>query len=394
MAKKKTALGDTLFRDINPYGMTNDDKGSNALLVDEIRPDPNQPRRLLPTDLLDAVINGSSTPSEAMREWLNRDTTADRKFRELRRLADSIAQHGLINAISVREVDPAENLPLPHTIKYLIVTGERRYWAHVLLITEKRHIQVGETQQDPTKIRATFIADGASVRAHQLIENIMREDINAVEKAKGLWALRYELSEVNHGSLDEVSAKDLVQWKEVSKALGVSDRYRIYVTNVLNLSQQAQELIEQHNLSERVIRPIVQKLKGQPDLQTAALYQVIVWQQESESDDDSESGQAVDKAVEKLVDRLVNKAERQRSQQASKVVAEAAATIEQARLLSRQAQNALKAIGSLEASHRLSVARELAMDSRHQATVKTLQDLREEIDDLLYQIGQYQTNND
>lgn len=392
MAKKKTALGDTLFRNINPYGQSEDAQSPALLLVDEIRPDPNQPRRLLPNDLLEAVASSELTPMEAMKEWLGRDgIDNDRRFRELRRLADSIAQHGLINAITVREVKPDEELPLPHTVKHLIVTGERRYWSHVLLATEKRFIQEGDIEQEPTKIRATFIAEGASIRAHQLIENIMREDINAIEKANGLWALRYELSEVNHGSLDDISAKNLVQWKEVSQTLGISDRYRIYVTNVLNLSKQAQEIIEQHNLSERVIRPIVQKLKGQPDLQAAALYQVVVWQQESEAEDE-EGGQAVDKAVEKLVDRLVNRAEKQKNQRASETVTQAADTINQARKISRQAQNALQIMSSLEASHRLSIAREIALDTRHETTVKTLRELREQIDDLLHQIGQFQSD--
>ena len=117
-------------------------------------------------------------------------------------------------------------------------------------------IQEGLETRDPHRIKATVATEGISVRAHQLIENVMREDIDAVEKAQGFLALRYELSGFeneaeggsNHGS-------PLVAWGQVEKALNVSRRYRQYVTSVLKLSDEAQEIVRQHKLTERAVRP-------------------------------------------------------------------------------------------------------------------------------------------
>lgn len=252
------------------------------LPLEEIRPDPGQPRQLLPPDLARALDAGELAPPEVLARWLARDVQG-RALEELRTLADSIARHGLINPISVRTPTPDE--PLPAEVPYLIVTGERRYWAHLLLAHEGRPIQEGESSQAPTSIKATVAAPGISVRAHQLIENLVREDINAVEKARGLWALRLELSGVHHGAplplhpAELEDAYELLPWAHVEEALGLSKRYRIYLTATLKLCEAAQALVMTHNLSERLIRPVVQALAGQPEAQVAALEQIVAWQQ-------------------------------------------------------------------------------------------------------------------
>ena len=117
---------------------------------------------------------------------------------KLKRLADSIEQHGLISPISVRPPRPDEITP--PGITYFIVTGERRYWAHVYLLSQDKLIHAGQTTTSPQEIKITLAPSGITVRAHQLIENLLREDLNAVERARGMWALRYELSGVNYSS--------------------------------------------------------------------------------------------------------------------------------------------------------------------------------------------------
>ncbi len=271
--------------------------GLDRLPLADIRPDPDQPRRLLSAGLSD-MLAGGATPLEVMRLWRDSTLAADapawfiNQFNEIRTLADSIAQNGLINPISVRPTP--EHIPI--TSDYLIVTGERRYWAHVLLTLEKRTIQEGHTTLDPDDIKATIVAEGVRIRAHQLIENIVREDINAVERAAGLWALREELSGVNHGSpYDE---KALVPWREVEDFLNISKRYRIYLTSVLSLSDEAKDVVQAFNMSERTIRPIVTRLNAYPALQLKALQQVGIWQTGG-----SEEAGARD--VEQLVARLL-----------------------------------------------------------------------------------------
>jgi hypothetical protein len=307
------------------------DQEAVTLPLNIIRPDPHQPRRLLPADLADAVAAGKISPFEVIQTWLRRaerdtaDVALGHKVQELKRLADSIAQHGLISPISVRPPRPGETLP--SGIDYLIVTGERRYWAQVLLVSQARRIHEGEKAQDPGQIKTTVAPPGVTVRAHQIIENLLREDINAVEKARGFWALRYELSGipylsgiphptppaddqgeavgVNHGSppaMDEVQA-DLVPWARVEETLGISKRYRIFAVSVLNLDPEALAIVNTHNLAERTIRPIVQKLKNRPDLQVRCLNQVLLWQAENEADDGP--GRAIVTSVKELVERLL-----------------------------------------------------------------------------------------
>src|SRR5688572_14597252 len=111
----------------------------DRLPLADIRPDPDQPRRLLSAGLSDMLANDVA-PLEVMRVWRDSAQAGDaprwfvNQYNELRGLADSIAQNGLINPISVR-VTP-ETVPV--NSDYLVVTGERRYWAHVLLALEGR----------------------------------------------------------------------------------------------------------------------------------------------------------------------------------------------------------------------------------------------------------------
>ncbi len=285
-------------------------EGEVSLL--SIRPDLGQPRRLLPLDLIQALNAGEISPQEAIASWQARaeeESTVQANWEELQKLASSIARHGLINPISVRLPRSREQLPKGKDsqtkIEYLIVTGERRWWAHVLLLTEDRKIHEGDRVSNPQKIKVTLAADGISVRAHQLIENLNREELGAIEKAEGIWALRYELSGINEGSgkpSQEASDTNLVAWKSIEESLGISKRYRSYVTSVLLLSPEAIELVRTHQLSERLIRPITQKLRNEPDLQIEALNQLIAWQQDPSQEAPSGS---ITKAISEFVLELL-----------------------------------------------------------------------------------------
>lgn len=273
---------------------------TGLIALDLILPDPDQPRRLLPEHLHAELAWGRLRPRQLLQTWQQQpDWPHNPKAHQLRRLADSIAQHGLINPITVRP--PTGQDKLPGDIQYVIITGERRFWAHLLLAIEGRPIQDGLTQRPADMIQATIAPQGVSIRAHQFIENFMREDVNAVEKAWGLWALRYELSGVNHGS-PSVDENALVPWARVEEALGMSKRHRIYLGGVLELADEAINLIREANLRERTIRPIVQRLREWPDLQVDAIAQLMAWQQE-----DGEPGGAITQAVERLVDDLLTR---------------------------------------------------------------------------------------
>jgi hypothetical protein len=334
MAKKKSSLSATVSPRSDELQPLNDPPAHRptSVALDSILPDPGQPRRLLPDDLAEAVSAGNLSPLDALQEWHRRaestlvEVALQHNIRELKRLADSIAQHGLISPISVRLPQPDESTP-PGVI-YFIVTGERRYWAHVYLRSVGRQIQAGETLTSPDEIKVSLAPSGITVRAHQLIENLLREDLNAIERARGMWALRYELSGVNYSSppadipeteasvadgsplsptpdiLPEVnySSPQLVPWARVEESLGISKRYRIFVIAVLNLSEAAQALVASHNLAEMTIRPITQKLKDKPELQLQALRQLIEWQA---GEEDEGPGRPIVASIKELVDQLL-----------------------------------------------------------------------------------------
>lgn len=413
MAKKRTSLSQTLFGQIDPYGTQAEETTITptttpaTLPVTAIRPDPDQPRRLLPSPLTQALAAGQLTPAEALQGWLGQvnetnPEAASRPVRELRRLADSIAQYGLINPITVRPARPDETLP--PGVNYVVVTGERRYWSHVLLSTEERVIREGSEVSLPNHIKAVIEQADISVRAHQLIENLMREDINALEKARGLWALRYELSGVNHGSpvLDEEEMNGvnrgspaasnpsltLVPWNQVEEALGISKRYRIFVTGVLNLSTEAQNLVADYSFSERLIRPIVQKLRGWPDLQVEALRQLVQWREAQDSE--GETHQPLIDSTEALVAELLKRVEVPDSATlpARKSLPPTRRSLG-AEQFRNKVQSALRFLNKLAEPDLLGLTQDLATSTQSVEVVEELRDLRERIDTILEAVDVY-----
>lgn len=399
MAKKKTGLSSTLFRGIDPYAQEEQPEaaGSARLPLSAIRPDPGQPRRLLPAALAAAVAAGELTPAEVIARWLASEADAP-SLQALRQLAESIARHGLINPITVRRPRADETAP-PNT-DYFVVTGERRYWAHLLLAETGRSVGGGDTTLPATEIAATVVDEGISVRAHQLIENLMREDINAVEKARGLWALRYELSglplaEVNDSSPDAEEAEvndssplaGLVPWTRVAEEMGISNRYRIFLTQVLSLSPEAQALVEQHGLAETTIRPIVQKLRDEPALQLAALQQLIAWQQENAEGEGPR--RAITRGVDELVERLL---QQQELVAAGPAVQRAAAAVDQeaqTRRFRRRVRGAVRFLHRLPRAEMVLLARDLALDSGYGDVVDDVVALRDQLDELLRRVDDY-----
>lgn len=328
MAKRKPALSTVIaFMSEEAQDQVREQAGLvSPLPLTSILPDPAQPRQLLSDASIQKVAAGEQTPIAALQEWINQAKgkgvapALKRNIQELRRLADSIAKHGLINPVSIRRIP--RHMSAPEGAKYLIITGERRYWAHILLQLEGREIQEGVETQTPDRIKVTIAPEGISVRAHQIIENLLREDIDAVEKATGFVALREELSgldptisgdRVNHGSPSKP-----VAWKQVEDTLGISKRYRIYITSVLNLSEEARSIIHNNGLTERAVRPVTQKLKRHPDLQVKALQQIVSWQQAGTSNDGP--NQTITAAVDSLADSLLLREERRQLRASGKPV--------------------------------------------------------------------------
>ena len=122
----------------------------------------------------------------------------------LQELADSIASQGLIQPIVVREI--TQN-------KYEIIAGERRW----------RAAQLAGLDKVPSLVRET--SDQATI-AMALIENIQREDLNAIEESQALIRLQDEFN--------------LTQ-QQVAQAVGKS---RSAVTNLMRLAS-LQPMVQQ-----------------------------------------------------------------------------------------------------------------------------------------------------
>lgn len=151
---------------------------------------------------LDSLFNENATDSDSAVKVNINDIEPNRDqprkdFDEaaISELADSIAQHGLIQPIVVRPTTDG---------RYSIIAGERRW----------RACRLAGLQQVPVIVKD---ADGQTLMEIALIENLQREDLNAVEEALGYRSL--------------IDGYGLTQ-DEVAKRMGKS---RSAVTNALRL---------------------------------------------------------------------------------------------------------------------------------------------------------------
>lgn len=253
-----------------------------------------------------------------------------------------------------------------------------------MLTLEKRKIREGATALEPNEVKATLVPAGVSIRAHQIVENLMREDINVIEKAHGFLALRQELSNDayrrHQGSAGPVESGEPVNipWKQVEASLDISRQYRLRIVSVLELTEEAQQLVDRYNLAEATIRPVVEKLKPYPDLQLKALQQIVAWQ-EAEARGEGDGRQIVP-SVRTLVDRMVT------TKQAVAAGQSKPAGSDLNKLL-QQVRGTLRVIEKFDLKARVDLAR--AAESKTGAAIVTdLQALRDEIDQMLAMLAE------
>ena len=154
---------------------------------------------------------------------------------ELQSLADSIATHGVVQPLTVRE--------LPNGY-YQIIAGERRW----------RAARLAEVKEIPAVIME---ADDKKVMELALIENLQRQDLNPVEEAIGYQTLMQE-----YGLTQEDAAKQVGKSRPaVANAL-----------RLLNLSDKVLEMVRKGELSAGHARAIL-SLKTQK-LQEAAAQKI------------------------------------------------------------------------------------------------------------------------
>ena len=160
-------------------------------------------------DFFFPILNKHCVPPQTFNNWMQGNTLP--RMDKLQALADSISIHGVIQPLTVREMP---------TGYYQIIAGERRF----------RASQLAGLSTLPAYIRT---ADDENVMEMALIENIQREDLNAMEIALAYQHL-----------LDEY---DLTQ-ERLSERVGKKRTTIANYLRLLKLPAQIQMALKNHEL--------------------------------------------------------------------------------------------------------------------------------------------------
>lgn len=167
--------------------------------VDKIKPNPFQPRR-------------------------------EFKQSELESLADSIRQYGVLQALVVtRKEVPKEDGGL--AVEYELIAGERRLRASKLIGLAQVPVLI-KTGEDSDLMKLELA----------IIENIQREDLNAVDRAR---------------AFDRLATEFKFKHADIAKKVGKSREYVTNTIRLLSLPPEMLEALSQGKISEGHTRPIL-----------------------------------------------------------------------------------------------------------------------------------------
>lgn len=191
MAKRTSGsgLGRGLGALLGEAALEPEQEGVSKLPLAKIQPNPSQPRKLFDQEALET-------------------------------LADSIRQHGLIQPIAVRRTASGY---------YQIISGERRW----------RAARLAELDEVPAVV---IDADDRKCVEMALIENLQREDLNAMEEAQGYLTLMQD-----YGMTQEL----------VSKQVGKSRSAVANAIRLLSLPEDLKVLVEEDKLTAGHARAVL-----------------------------------------------------------------------------------------------------------------------------------------
>ncbi len=261
------------------------------ILLELVRPDPLQPRRVLPERIHFAFHENRLTPSQALRELVQLVQVAARQrgrpfhnvlellpdgeadeeeelpesklspeeqlLHDLVNLAVTIRDDGQVNPLTV--VDASQGV----TRLYRIETGERRYWATWLL----RDFIPGYNGDG--MIPCIVVPLGQSSVFRQAKENTSRTGLNAVAMARQAALLLltihgYEIPDypVSFDFYRQALELDMRGKREYTEtilaAMGGIDKTRFrHYKSLLALSDDALELADRYGIDEYRLRPVL-----------------------------------------------------------------------------------------------------------------------------------------
>jgi hypothetical protein len=260
------------------------------ILLEMVRPDPVQPRRVLPEHLHIAFHSSRLTPTQALRELVHLvqvaarqrgrpfnnvlellpnpdDESADEQdtklspeeqlLRDLVNLAVTIRDDGQVNPLTVVDVSVGV------TRQFRIETGERRYWATWLL----RDFIPGYTGDG--MIPCIIIpAERASV-FRQAKENTARSGLSAIAMARQAALLLltvhgYQIPDypVTNDFYRQALELDLRGKREYTDAIlsamgGIKRAQFSLIKSLLRLSDEAIEIADRHAIEEKKLRYVI-----------------------------------------------------------------------------------------------------------------------------------------
>jgi hypothetical protein len=249
--------------------------------LDRIMPDPAQPRHVLPYDLREAIQDKKLSPAEAMRELVLRAEQGDMvallvlggrqkgpveeedeivEDTGLLALARSIREVGLRQPINVYRVDDPER---PDQPLYRLGEGERRFWAHHLLVQEGN-----EAFRTVRCIVEPLPEDEDLIHQRQEAENAARVDLPAIARARSIKRISDRVNLEMGTRVPGTNTIKLPGQRELQTEVGlrvksftgraIGDRMvRNYLALLNKLSLELQDLAEAAQLTEKQLRPVV-----------------------------------------------------------------------------------------------------------------------------------------
>ncbi len=257
------------------------------ILLEMVRPDPVQPRRVLPEQLHLAFHDNRLTPTQALRELVQlvqvaarqrgrpfnnvlellpnpddeREDDQDAKLspeeqflRDLVNLAVTIRDDGQVNPLTV--VDVSQGV----TRQFRIETGERRYWATWLL----RDFIAGYTVDG--MIPCIVVPAEQSSIFRQAKENTARSGLSAIAMARQaafllLTVHGYQIPDaaVPNDFYRQALDLDLRGKREYTEAVlgamgGIKKAHFSTIKSLLSLSDEAIEIADRHSIEEGKLR--------------------------------------------------------------------------------------------------------------------------------------------
>jgi len=222
--------------------------------VGQILPDPYQPRPLLPPSIKASFFAGEIDCFEAARRWLQlaeEDLAESERVRSLLHMGASFDEHG--------QIKPITGYWDLETRRFILETGERRFWAAVL-----QAVQSGFSEEPALE---ALVVEKPS-RARQVLENVTAEPPSAVMRAREIAALILEQMGISPvaGEDDFSYYRRAAQIKRlpsevvryVQSVLGMSRRYVRYYLQILLLPDDLLLLADRYRLSEGALRRVLQ----------------------------------------------------------------------------------------------------------------------------------------